>query len=267
VANSKSSGSSLWRLIITNGIPNHCSTVFTGTVATGLMQAGQSYNWNGNYPCEHFQSMLVPMSPTKNSTFTYWGMGAIGISVSGGLIYNYASADSPCNGAVYSEDWSMDQCNGHADANGNYHYHGAPNCVYGYNTCQLMGWMMDGYPIYGQCSIIYTGTTTTIALTSNYALTSGCTTTNTTYVCGCATTGTYGYTYSASNGGTLDAANGYTFTAAATSADGKVSFASGTYAYFFSSGFPYTTAGYYGTVTRPMCAFTTANLKSQITSG
>lgn len=50
------------------------------------------------------------------------------------------------------EGVSFDSCGGHPDQSGSYHNHVDPSCLYTKSSTThspIIGWMMDGYPIYG----------------------------------------------------------------------------------------------------------------------
>jgi len=56
-----------------------------------------------------------------------------------------------------SEYESMDTCHGHADSSCRYHHHALAkthacthDCIW--NACTLIGWMLDGYPLYSHCA-------------------------------------------------------------------------------------------------------------------
>ena len=102
-------------------------------------------------------------------------LGALGVLINGVNIYGVGSpcgfgASCPNNGgpsnyvdAVESEGHTVDQCGGHASPSRAYHVHSnlGFNITDGRHSCQLpvdvsgehsqlLGWMFDGYAIYGQ---------------------------------------------------------------------------------------------------------------------
>jgi len=125
------------------------------------------YDWTLNAPNNATVlklSFTLPLSPVISNTKIYVGIegaggvtndaikGFIGVAINGVLIYSNADANNL--DAVVNEGMSFDKCGGHADPNGNYHYHMEPTagCVYNDTTGQhspLFGFMMDGIPIYG----------------------------------------------------------------------------------------------------------------------
>ena len=89
-------------------------------------------------------------------------LGAVGWTINGGVgIYSFYSGPLyPCdatNDAAVLEGDTIDNCSGHADPPGFYHYHFAPSCLlnqlndYDDPKCHspLIGWAQDGFPIYG----------------------------------------------------------------------------------------------------------------------
>ena len=72
--------------------------------------------------------------------------GPIGVAVNGIPFYH------PYNKHGYDAGNSIatDDCGGHLDHKGRYHYHTLPLCIFNPNaTDQFLGVAMDGYPIYG----------------------------------------------------------------------------------------------------------------------
>lgn len=207
------------RLIVTNGIPDHC------------------YKQNADRPnpnnvCEHYRAMLLPKTATRGASFQKHGMGPVGIAKSGAFFYNHQSAEQSCNVAAISEKASFDTCDGHPDPGCRYHYHKAPVCIPGFNDCELMGYMVDGFPVYGKCQLVLNNQPT--ALKSCYrkdSSKSGCDVSH--------------YTFRAGSDCQLDQANGLFFNRTITTASGR-QFAAGTYAYFFTPEYPFIMPGYMG---------------------
>ena len=56
--------------------------------------------------------------------------------------------------AAINEVDALDPCNGHSNPELQYHYHLTPICIDGANDtsiCLAMGYMDDGFPLYGEC--------------------------------------------------------------------------------------------------------------------
>jgi len=214
-----------YKIIVSNGIPTHC------------YQNGADES-NSNLACEHYRAIKISKSPSSSGTYTANSMGIVGIALSGALFFDHKSGESTCNFAGVEEKPTFDTCDGHADIYGRYHYHKAPACISGYSSCGLMGYMIDGIPAYGKCTLKIAGASVT--MTTCYVRTTGKN--------GCDTSH-YSYNSTAYTAGTcnLDQANGYTIpSSGATSSDGSVSFTGGSYAYFFTPAYPFIMPGYYG---------------------
>ncbi|XP_068221602.1 uncharacterized protein [Palaemon carinicauda] len=203
------------RIVVTNGIPNH-------DYETGQEVA------NPNRACKHEVYMAVPQNPTRGNTFNSYGLGPVGMATSGGFFYNHLSSPTGDIANVV-EGESFDTCNGHSDPFCRYHYHLLPTCIAGDGSCEFVGYMRDGFPVYTYCR----HETESRNLKSCYYLTSGDGT----------NAGHYTYDQTAYDNGEcdLDMANGYTFS------DDRG------YGYIFTEDYPFIMAGYYGTELSDVC--------------
>ncbi len=69
-----------------------------------------------------YQYMVVPYSPTKQTTFTASPMSVMAMTTSGTPMYNPLSSSNGSLASYY--EWStLDPCYGHSDADKQYHYH------------------------------------------------------------------------------------------------------------------------------------------------
>ncbi|CAM3516414.1 YHYH protein [Flavobacterium gelidilacus] len=156
-------------VIQTNGRPNHTSPYWSNTTTRTLdgittqgsatnhalfidpsletvattsfsqMAPGNIDNFNGSY------SLTVKASPTKASSSSATGLGAIGISVSGAVIYNDEEGPNvPLNSAVGSLDY-----NGAHTGPQSYHYHLEPKS-WSNDDNKLIGVIADGFFLYGR---------------------------------------------------------------------------------------------------------------------
>lgn len=156
-------------VITTNGLPNHTSPYWSNTnercingpmgtrctntnttvdhplyidpyVANeGIMSPGNIDQFSGNY------TLTVPQNPTVASNSNSTGLGAIGLAVSGSVIYNDEEGPNvPLLAAVGSLDY-----NGAHTGPQSYHYHLEPK-AWSNNDFQLIGIMADGFFIYGR---------------------------------------------------------------------------------------------------------------------
>ncbi|MBI3160378.1 MAG: YHYH protein [Chloroflexi bacterium] len=99
---------------------------------------------NPNTPRAADYVLELPLDPVYLAATTPTGMGAIGVMVNGVLFYNPYTAD----GMDAVEQEIFDNCLGHADQFGRYHYHQAPGCLLDGTDAQLIGFAFDGFPLY-----------------------------------------------------------------------------------------------------------------------
>jgi hypothetical protein len=91
-------------------------------------------------------TITMPLSPTVNTTTTASSMGPIGVNVVGVVLYNNAAAPGD---SLTTELATMDRGYGHPTNTGSYHNHTEP-CKITNNDSNLVGVMMDGFPVIGQ---------------------------------------------------------------------------------------------------------------------
>jgi hypothetical protein len=105
----------------------------------------------------------ISTSPRKLKATTAAPLGAIGVMISGAVLFNPYEADNTTvamasNFTVKDSSGNevpfLDPCNGHPNPNGQYHYHGLPPCVTsqvdkGKGPSHIIGLAFDGFPIYG----------------------------------------------------------------------------------------------------------------------
>ncbi len=87
----------------------------------------------------------IPAHPVLADAPGCLPMGMIGFTVSGVALYN-ALDDAGRDAAAHE---IQDKCDGHPQANSQYHYHNASPCIPGIETDRLVGWALDGFPIFG----------------------------------------------------------------------------------------------------------------------
>ncbi|XP_052760270.1 uncharacterized protein LOC128203056 [Mya arenaria] len=119
-----------------HGYPNH---TFEGGWGNNPNTAShQNYSFN------------IPKHATVSETPACVKLGAIGLSLSGAAFYNPYTGQG--NNAVEGDcAETFDDCSGHPSANGAYHYHKLPACIYTGDDLRnkFLGVAFDGYPIYG----------------------------------------------------------------------------------------------------------------------
>ncbi len=137
-----------YRLIESNGIPNHSVGQFPGKGNPNKI-APQSY------------SFRVPVKPKPSEVATR--AQVFGVAVNG-IVFDPGTAElwnndmrwhyEALSGALGSRNsLGVDENLAHVQPNGAYHYHGLPrgllNKLDYKNKMALVGWAADGYPIYG----------------------------------------------------------------------------------------------------------------------
>jgi len=116
-------------------------------------------------------TMKMPISPSEATTKSTTAMSTIGLALNGVSFFN-ESASPP--DVITDELFTFDQCSGHPEKNGVYHYHVDPICLirdlggsvtdnsttasgttYSWiednntNGGLLLGFLLDGFPVYG----------------------------------------------------------------------------------------------------------------------
>jgi len=198
---------------------------------------------NPNVACERYQFVSLPINPAKSSSSTRTGLGTVGLSVTGAAFFNDWSSPSGSL-ALTREGPSLDSCFGHSAPGGSYHYHANINCssagaatgAADPDTCKLIGYYLDGVPVYGLCRDPVTGA----ELTSCYSCTGSCT----------SSVSTAGGTFTGL--GQDDGDYQYIqadFTAGKCNLDkasGAIHPTTGKYSYFMTTGYPWTPIHYHG---------------------
>lgn len=119
-------------------------------------------------------TMRIPVSPSEASTKTATSFGTIGIALNGVSFFNENAAPGD---EITDELYTFDQCSGHPQQQGVYHYHVDAVCLVrdlggdvieaeetiggvthkwledgGTNAGLLLGFLLDGYPVYAPLS-------------------------------------------------------------------------------------------------------------------
>jgi hypothetical protein len=156
-------------VIESNGLPNHTSPYWSNTTARsttdpmgntlttpaasqnhplfveptvtshGAMAPGNIDDFNGSY------TLRVPASPSLANASSSTGLGAIGMAVSGSMIYNDEEGPNvPLDDAVPSLDYTAAHTGPQS-----YHYHLEPH-AWSNDDDALIGIISDGFFIYGR---------------------------------------------------------------------------------------------------------------------
>ena len=130
------------RTITSNGVP---VDMITGTFPVAADDPAYNYDRNPNVITETALSITLPAVPTVADTSTCLGKGVVGILRNGVAIF--APVDERNRDAVAYE--TQDECDGHPQQTGTYHYHDVPSCVLDASTgpSTVVGFAYDGFPI------------------------------------------------------------------------------------------------------------------------
>lgn len=131
-----------------NGVPNHPSAYFPRTDSRYEADLNPGFRAAPNGQIRPFNlEFRIPLNPRKADNAAPTRLGPMGIALDGVALYNqYNGNDQPLTNEIVS----FDQCNGHPDPMGMYHYHVEPVCltkIFGRDA--LIGFLLDGFPVYG----------------------------------------------------------------------------------------------------------------------
>ena len=140
--------------IKTNGMPDHVSPYYETSHAlyeaySGTTFTGVNFRKNPNSIVEQSFTFKIPANPAVASNHAATSLGPIGVSVNGIPLYNQYAG--PNNQPLTNEVMSFDKYYGHPQATGQYHYHVEPLYLttVKLNRSALMGFLLDGFPVYG----------------------------------------------------------------------------------------------------------------------
>ena len=130
------------RVFTGNNLPDHP----TGNYPISPSDDAYSVDRNPNSISEQNISLSIPANPTAAAQPNCVG-GEVGLMLSGVVIFNAFDAEGRDAGAHEVQD----ECDGHPQMSGFYHYHTLSDCfedtASGHSA--LMGYAFDGYGIYG----------------------------------------------------------------------------------------------------------------------
>jgi hypothetical protein len=129
-------------VVESNGLP-----VKEPTGIFPIAPSDTAYRWdtNPNHVGVQHLSFDIPAAPVAADQPGCLPMGMIGFTVSGVALYN-ALDDAGRDAAAHE---IQDRCDGHPQANAQYHYHSASPCIPGVASDRVVGWALDGFPILG----------------------------------------------------------------------------------------------------------------------
>lgn len=135
-------------VIKAKGVPNHGSPYYSRTSSLYEAYNGNNANYmqNPNSISEQNFTFRIPLNPTEATRKSATGFGAIGVAINGVAIFNQFAAPGD---DLSQEINTFDQYNGHPTSTGTYHYHIEPLYLTNNNQSGLVGFLLDGFPIYG----------------------------------------------------------------------------------------------------------------------
>ena len=142
-----------WVTIKCNALPDHKSAYYPAANPlhenySGTTFGGGTFAINPNMIATQNITLKIPVNPALNAAHSATPMGVIGVAINGVPLFNqYAAGGSPLTGEINS----FDQWWGHPQMSGIYHYHVEPLYLTSVKTSKwaLMGFLLDGFPVYG----------------------------------------------------------------------------------------------------------------------
>lgn len=133
------------RVLAGNGLP---VTSKTGTFPIAMRDPARRYDGNPNAISANAFTVTVPAQPQVAAAPSCMRGGPIGYTTNGVAIFNALDAANR-DAAVYEV---LDQCWGHPERDGRYHFHTISSCTDAGSATQnspVWGFMRDGFPITG----------------------------------------------------------------------------------------------------------------------
>jgi YHYH protein len=118
----------------------------TGRFPIARTDSAYRYDTNPNHVGAQRLSFQIPAHPEPADQPGCLPMGMIGFTVTG--VAFYSALDDAGRDAAAHE--IQDDCDGHPQANAQYHYHNASPCIPGVDGDSVVGWALDGFPILGE---------------------------------------------------------------------------------------------------------------------
>lgn len=142
-----------WIYIKTKDLPDHKSVYYPTSNAlyenfTGATFGGNTFSKNPNSIVEQSGTFKIPLNPALSTTHATTPLGPIGIALNGVPFFNqYAGPSQPLTGEIAT----FDKYYGHPQQSGMYHYHVEPLYLTTVKSTKsgLMGFLLDGFPVYG----------------------------------------------------------------------------------------------------------------------
>ena len=117
----------------------------TGIFPIATTDPAYRYDTNPNRIAAQHLRFEIPAKPVLAARPSCLPMGMIGFTLTG--VAFYSALDDAGRDAAAHE--IQDRCDGHPQANSQYHYHNASPCLPDADSDRLVGWALDGFPILG----------------------------------------------------------------------------------------------------------------------
>lgn len=127
------------RVLDTNNLPNHVTGIYP------VRSTDEAYKYDRNPGTISGQSFIytLPASPIYGSPNCM--TGEVGVMLTGVALFNGFDAGGRDAGA-----WEVqDNCDGHPQNSGIYHYHTLSRCIGDVSVSTVIGYALDGFPITG----------------------------------------------------------------------------------------------------------------------
>jgi hypothetical protein len=135
-----------WVIVRTEDIPDHKSPYFQTNDPRYLAGPSLGFRKNPSFIAAQNYELRIPAQPRCAERISDTRMDAIGVAVNGVVFFNqYAAGMQPLTHEIIS----FDQFNGHPAQRNQYHYHLDPKALTAANPAALIGWALDGFPVYG----------------------------------------------------------------------------------------------------------------------
>ncbi len=153
---------------VSDGLPNHERKAEYAVPNGGVMVPDASTATASPDPTKaQTYDYSITMTPTFADSPTDASQGAIGVMISGASLFNPYEGDGATvatqsnfsvKNAAGEDVWFLDDCAGHPNPMGQYHYHALPKCVVATvditgGPSHIIGIAFDGFPIYGDRDI------------------------------------------------------------------------------------------------------------------
>jgi YHYH protein len=138
-------------VVKSTGVPDHKSPYFATTSSMYINDTRVGFNKApGNTINTFSYTFKFPLNPVKATTTTALGAATIGIAINGVPFFNQYQMGNILITPTSGEYTSFDLYGGHPTPFNEYHYHIEPNYLTTLKgKSALMGFMLDGFPIYG----------------------------------------------------------------------------------------------------------------------